>query len=105
MSHKQPTQGDAAGPAAKPCAQPNPGDSSAPAAGSSTWPTAPAPASKEPQLKHVELKHHIEKLRGVIRNLRVELAETHRIQNEQNDHLLKIDIHLEHIESQYLNFV
>ena len=58
-------------------------------------------ASKELQLKYVELKHHIEKLRGATRNLRVELAETCRIQNEQNDHLLKIDIHLEHIESQY----
>jgi hypothetical protein len=105
MSHQQPTQGDAAGPAIEPHAQPDQGDSSVPAAGSSTQPTAPAPASKEPQLKHVELKRHIEKLRGAIRNLRGELAETRRIQNEQNDRLLKIDMHLEHIESQYLNFV
>ena len=96
MSHKQPTQGDAA---ASPAT-----DSSAPAARSSAQPTAPAAASKEPQMKCVELKHHIEKLRGVIRNLRVELAETHRIQNEQND-CLKIDMHLVHIKSQYLNFV
>ena len=95
MSHKQPTQGDAASPAT---------DSSAPAARSSAQPTAPAAASKEPQMKCVELKHHIEKLRGVIRNLRAELAETHRIQNEQND-CLKIDMHLVHIKSQYLNFV
>ena len=105
MSHQQPTQGDAARPAVKPHVQPDQGDSSVPAARSSTQPTAPAPASKEPQLKHIELKCHIEKLRGAIRNLRGELAETCRIQNEQNDHLLMIDMHLEHIESQYLNFV
>ena len=105
MSHQQPTQGDAAGPTVKPHVQPDQGDSSVPAARSSAQPTAPAPASKEPQLKHIELKCHIEKLRGVIRNLRGELAETCRIQNEQNDHLLMIDMHLEHIESQYLNFV
>ena len=105
MSHQQPTQGDAAGPAIKLHVQPDQGDSSVPAARSSAQPTAPAPASKEPQLKHIELKCHIEKLRGVIRNLRGELAETCRIQNEQNDHLLMIDMHLEHIESQYLNFV
>ena len=105
MSHQQPTKGDAAGPTVKPHVQPDQGDSSVPAARSSAQPTAPAPASKEPQLKHIELKCHIEKLRGVIRNLRGELAETCRIQNEQNDHLLMIDMHLEHIESQYLNFV
>ena len=105
MSHQQPTHGDAAGPAIKLHVQPDQGDSSVPAARSSAQPTAPAPASKEPQLKHIELKCHIEKLRGVIRNLRGELAETCRIQNEQNDHLLMIDMHLEHIESQYLNFV
>ena len=105
MSHQQPTQGDAAGPTIKPHVQPDQGDSSVPAARSSAQPTAPAPASKEPQLKHIELKCHIEKLRGAIRNLRGELAETCRIQNEQNDHLLMIDMHLEHIESQYLNFV
>ena len=56
-------------------------------------------------MKCVELKNHIEKLRGVIRNLRADLAETHRIQNEQNDCLLKIDMHLVHIKCQYLNFV
>ena len=104
MSHQQPTQGDAARPAIKPHVQPDQGDSSVPTAGSSAQPTAPAPASKEPQLKHVELKCHIEKLRGAIRNLRGELAETRRTQNEQDDHLLKIDMHLEHIKSQYLNF-
>ena len=75
MSHQQPTQGDAAGPAVKLHVQPDQGDSSVPAARSSAQPTAPVPASKEPQLKHIELKCHIEKLRGAIRNLRGELAD------------------------------
>ncbi|KAN0138823.1 hypothetical protein V8E53_003211 [Lactarius tabidus] len=51
------------------------------------------------------LEHCINRIKGAITKLQKELAEAHRFNQEQNNHLHKIDIHMEHIVDNYFDIV
>ena len=74
-----------------------------PAAGPSGPPTTGLPTVEQLMHKQALLKHHIEKLKKAVTMLRGDLAEVHRVNNEQNDWLHKINVHMAHIVDNYLN--
>ena len=78
-------------------------DGSGPAAGRSSPPTTALPTVEQLMHKQTLLKCHIEKLKKAVTMLRGVLAEAHRVNNEQNDWLHKIDVHMAHIVDNYLN--
>ncbi|KAN0137265.1 hypothetical protein V8E53_004975 [Lactarius tabidus] len=51
------------------------------------------------------LEHRINRIKGAITKLRKELAEARRFNQEQNNRLHKIDIHMEHIVDNYFDIV
>ena len=74
-----------------------------PATGWSSLPTTALPTVEQLMHKQALLKHHIEKLKKAVTLLRGDLAEACRVNNEQNDQLHKIDVHMAHIVDNYLN--
>ncbi|KAN0132143.1 hypothetical protein V8E53_010062 [Lactarius tabidus] len=60
-------------------------------------------AAMNTQLVHME--HHIGKLKRALNSLRGKLAEAHRHNHQQNNHLHKVDIHIEHIVDNYLDIL
>jgi hypothetical protein len=53
--------------------------------------------------QHVQFERRFKKIRGTMMNLRRELAEARRINNELNDRLHKIDLVMENIVTNFLN--
>ncbi|KAN0137685.1 hypothetical protein V8E53_004510 [Lactarius tabidus] len=51
------------------------------------------------------LEHHINRIKGAITKLQKELSEACRFNQEQNNRLHKIDIHMEHIVDNYFDIV
>jgi len=57
----------------------------------------------ELRARHIQFERRFKKIRGTMMNLRRELAEARRINNELNDRLHKIDLVMENIVTNFLN--